>query len=102
MADPEKSPKKPRRRARKPDGDGGDDPRRKPHEEEGDAVRVHEAYLEHRMGGGEEPDPEAHLRAIEQFERLPGALPTTPPKTPDEPGDENDEKGDRPKEGPAE
>jgi hypothetical protein len=98
MADPEKPRRRPpRKRAKKPDGDGGEDVRREPHEEESHAVRVHEAYLEHRLGGGEAPDPEAHLRAIEEFERLPGALRTTP-STPQESRGSDEEADDQPSE----
>jgi hypothetical protein len=92
MADPEKpSRKPPRRRPRKRDGDGDDE--REPYEEEPDAVRIHEAYLQHRLAGGEEPDPEAYRRAIEEFERLPGALPTIPPSRPEESRDEDEDEG---------
>jgi hypothetical protein len=66
---------------REPGDDSPGDARR-PHVEEGDAVRVHEAYIENRLGGGEPPGPEAYQRAIEQFERLPGAMRTTPSATP--------------------
>jgi hypothetical protein len=97
MADPKKPPPEPsRRRPKKPDGDGGDDVRRHPHEEQGDAVRIHEAYLEHRLAGGGAPDPEAHLRAIEEFERLPGALRTTPRATPDESSGADEKADDEP------
>jgi hypothetical protein len=47
--------------------------------EEGEAVQVHDAYLEHRLGGGRAAEPAAYERGIEQFEKLPGALRTTPP-----------------------
>jgi hypothetical protein len=45
---------------------------------ENEAVQVHAAYLEHRLGGGRKADPEAYRRAVEQFERLPGAVRTAP------------------------
>jgi hypothetical protein len=77
---PTRKPKKPR--------DYHEEPPREPHEEEGSAVKIHEAYLEHRLGGGETPTPEAYRRAIEQFEKLPGAMRATPdtigPKEPKE------------------
>ncbi len=78
------------------DGDGGDDERRLPHEEEGNAVRVHEAYLEHRLQGGEPASPDAYRRANEQFQKLPGAVQSTPalvpnPKPDDAPGDKGDD-----------
>jgi hypothetical protein len=93
MAEPEEPPKRPPRQQpppKKPNGDNGDD-QREPHEEEPEAVRIHEAYIERLRGGGEEPDAEARRRAIEEFERLPGALPTTPPVKPEEPADEDEE-----------
>ncbi len=52
---------------------------RRPHVEAGDAVRVHEAYIEERLGGGEEPDAASYRRALQQFEQLPGAVRTIPP-----------------------
>ena len=74
-----------------------DDHDREPPVEEGTALQIHQAYLEQRLAGGEEPTPEAYRRAVEQFQRLPGATgapPTRPepPRTepadaePDEPG----------------
>jgi hypothetical protein len=54
----------------------------KPHQEEGGAVRIHEAYLEHRLGGGEAATPEAYRRAVEQFQKLPGAMRSVPPAAP--------------------
>lgn len=103
MADPEKPRRRPPgKRPKKPDGNGGEDVRREPYEEQDHAVRVHEAYLEHRLAGGEAPDPEAHLRAIEEFERLPGALRTTPPPTPEESSGSDGDAEDEPAEGEPE
>jgi hypothetical protein len=77
---------------------------RKPHEEHDNAVKVHEAYLQHRLGGGEPASPEAYRRALEQFEKLPGAMRSTPvPVRPKEeggkperdPGEEGNEGGSR-------
>jgi hypothetical protein len=67
---------------------------REPYVEEGFAVQVHQAYLEHRLSGGEEPDPEAYRRAAGQFQQLPGAVggaprrPVQPPRR--EPSDAED------------
>jgi hypothetical protein len=55
-----------------------------PHIEEGGAVEVHRAYLEHRLAGGEPATPEAYQRALAQFEKLPGAMRSVPPVTPSE------------------
>jgi hypothetical protein len=72
---------------------------REPHEEESGAVEVHRAYLEHRLAGGEPATPELYRRAVEQFQKLPGATRSVPPATPPEkPGTEragDDEKGER-------
>ena len=46
-------------------------------EDEG-SIRIHDAYLEHRLGGGDPATPEAFRRAVEQFEQLPGAIRTGP------------------------
>jgi hypothetical protein len=62
----------------------GDYQEPEPHQEEGGAVRVHQAYLEHRLGGGEPATPEAYRRAVEQFQKLPGAMPSVPPAAPSE------------------
>jgi hypothetical protein len=75
------------RRPKTYDGDDHQEP--PPHEEQSDAVKVHEAYLEHRLGGGEPATPEAFRRAIEQFQKLPGAIRSVPSQaTPEKPGDE--------------
>jgi hypothetical protein len=60
--------------------DNGDypEPEREPHHEEDSAVKTHEEYLKHRLGGGEPASPEAYRRAVEQFEKLPGAMRSTP------------------------
>jgi hypothetical protein len=62
---------------------------------------VHEAYLEHRLSGGEPATPEAYRRAFEQFQNLPGAVRSVPPPpSPEKPTDkaerpvEDDEKGE--------
>ena len=85
-------------RKRKPPKDK-DYPEPEPHEEQPGAVRVHQAYLEHRLAGGEPATPEAYRRALEQFEKLPGAIQTVPPTAPpekpeDERGAGDDEKGE--------
>ena len=79
-------------RKNKDDGGDYDEPPRKPHNEQPGAVQIHEAYLQHRLGGGEPASPEAYRRALEQFEKLPGAIRSTPamvpsqePKKPPEP-----------------
>jgi|SRR4051812_5868789 hypothetical protein len=62
-------------RRRKP---RSDDQRPEETPEDRESLRVHEAFLEHRLGGGEPATPDAYLRAVQQFERLPGAVPTGP------------------------
>jgi hypothetical protein len=75
------------------DGGNGQQP---PYEEEGSAVEVHRAYLEHRVKGGAPPTPERFRRAIEQFQKLPGAVRSTPIdilKPPAAPDDDEGNKG---------
>jgi hypothetical protein len=62
--------------------EGGGSQESEPHQEEHGAVRVHEAYLEHRLGGGAPATPDAYRRGVEQFQRLPGAVRSVPPVTP--------------------
>lgn len=84
-------------RKRKDGGDDHDENPREPHREEADAVKVHEAYLQHRLGGGEPPSPEAYRRGVEQFEKLPGATRSTPavePEQPEKPAETKPAKGD--------
>jgi hypothetical protein len=70
---------------RKPKGPkDGDYQEPEPHKEQSDAVRVHQAYLEHRLAGGEPATPEAYRRAVEQFQKLPGAMRSVPPPAPPE------------------
>lgn len=73
----------------------GDDQDREPHAEEGTAVQIHQAYLEHRLAGGEEPTPEAYRRAAEQFQRLPGVIGAPParPAVPQRPEPDDDSDG---------
>jgi len=72
---------------------GGHEP--PPPKEEKGAVEIHRAYLEHRLAGGEPATPEAYRRAVEQFEKLPGAMRTVPPPPPPEkPADEDKGKTD--------
>jgi hypothetical protein len=69
-----------------------------PFRESEGAVRVHQAYLEHRLGGGEPATPQAYLRAFEQFQKLPGAVRGKPAvKIPDPPADGH-EGDDKPRE----
>jgi hypothetical protein len=65
-------------------GSGDDYSKREPHKEQKDAVKIHEAYLEYRLAGGEPASPEAYRRALEQFEKLPGATRSTPINIPDQ------------------
>lgn len=83
---------------RKPKDDDGyahDDGHRRPYKEESHAVDVHKAYLEHRLKGGEPASPEAYRRAIEQFQKLPGATQSTPAAVPkNESGDTTRDQAD--------
>lgn len=76
------------------DGDGGGD--REPFRESEGAIRVHQAYLEHRLGGGERATTQAYLRAIKQFQKLPGAIRSKPAVEPPEPAADDTENGDQP------
>jgi hypothetical protein len=76
----------PTRKRKDDDGYGHDDERR-PYKEEDHAVEVHQAYLEHRLKGGAPASPEAYRRAIEQFQKLPGAVQSTPIVPSEKPGD---------------
>jgi hypothetical protein len=74
-------------------GDSGSDDGRGPFGESEGAVRVHQAYIEHHLEGGEPATSQAYLRAFEQFQKLPGALRSKPPiRSPqppkDDPGDD--------------
>lgn len=95
--DPRRRPAR-RRKTEKPEGEDGE-PKEEPIEP-GDTVRVHQAYLE-ALRGDQPPDPEAYLRAIEQFEQLPGAFRTLPGRvTPEEgerePGDSTEAPEEKP------
>lgn len=39
-----------------------------------DPVQIHRDYVERRIGGGEPPTTDAYARALEEFQRLPGAV----------------------------
>jgi hypothetical protein len=78
-------------RKRRDDNPPRDDHDREPHVEEGTAVQIHQAYLEQRLAGGEEPTPEAYRRAVEQFQRLPGAIGAPPTRSAEPPRPEPDD-----------
>jgi hypothetical protein len=52
------------------------------HEETPEAVRLHHAYLEYRLAGGEAANPKRYAEALEAFRRLPGAIRSAPSATP--------------------
>jgi hypothetical protein len=87
-------------RRRKPPDDYPPPPSDEESPENEDSLLVHEAYLQHRLGGGEPATPEAYRRAVEQFERLPGAVRTRPsagqtePPRPTEPPDVEPQPGE--------
>lgn len=71
--------------------DGGSGDGKEPFRESKGAVRVHQAYLEYRLGGGEPATSQAYLRAFEQFRKLPGAIRGKPAvKIPEPPADDYD------------
>jgi hypothetical protein len=69
-------------RQRKPPEDSPPPPGQAPDDDEffedEESVRLNEAYAEHRVAGGAPATPEAYRRAVEQFQRLPGAVRTRP------------------------
>lgn len=82
---------------RRKDGPRRREPR-EPDDEPREAVELHDAYLQHRLAGGEQPNPRLYLRALDQFRRLPGAIRgrpgVTPPPEPDaDQGDSGDDHG---------
>jgi hypothetical protein len=79
------------------DGDDGE-PQGPGKHHGGDPVRIHEDYVERHSGGGAPATPEAYEKAIEQFNRLPGAM-RTPTKTrPARPVPKPDDEGSEPAE----
>jgi hypothetical protein len=76
-------------------GDGDEYHKPEPHKEQSGSVQVHQAYLEHRLAGGEPATPEAFRRAVEQFEKLAGAVRSLPPAVaPDRPSAETGRRQD--------
>src|SRR4051794_28555732 len=63
----------------------GDYQEPEPQREEAEPVEVHQAYLEHRLAGGAPATPAAYRRAVDQFQRLPGAIRSVPPVAPSAP-----------------
>ena len=47
-------------------------------EAEGDMVRVHREFVERRLEGGAPATSQAYARAMAQWQRLPGAIPSLP------------------------
>ena len=52
--------------------------------EDADPVQIHRDYVERRIGGGAPPTSDAYARALEEFQRMPGAVRTPPSETTDE------------------
>ena len=69
-------------------GDGGGDD--EPIGEGPENLDVHEAFLKHRLEGGETPSSQAYARAVEQFQKLPGAIRGKPAFIPPAPPDDDD------------
>jgi len=98
--------RKGRGRGKKDGGDEGQGGRRPEDEEQqgpgnpdADPVRIHEDFIERRLGGGAPATPEAYDRAVRQWRELPGAVrvPSTDltgaDATPGEEAGEEDEEG---------
>jgi len=66
-------------------GGGGDEPIG----EEPENLDIHEAFLKHRLEGGEPPSSQAYARAVEQFQKLPGAIRGKPAFIPPAPTDDD-------------
>ncbi|MEX0277501.1 MAG: hypothetical protein AB3N19_08280 [Ruegeria sp.] len=66
-------------------GSGGDEPTG----ESPENLDIHEAFLKHRLEGGEEPSSQAYARAVEQFQKLPGAIRGKPAFVPPKPTDDD-------------
>jgi hypothetical protein len=83
-------------------GDGDDGERHGPSKRHGgDPVRIHEDYVQRHLGGGAPATPEAYERAIEQFNRLPGAMRTPTRTRPAHPVPKpDDDKSDQAEDGP--
>jgi len=62
--------------------DDGEQPLRR--NEDADPVEIHRDYVERRIGGGGPATSDAYARAIEEFQRMPGAVRTPPTETTDE------------------
>jgi hypothetical protein len=69
--------------------------RGEPYEELPEAVQLHEAYLEHRLAGGETPSAQLYLQAVERFRQLPGAVRSRPAVSPPGADDDQDADGDQ-------
>jgi hypothetical protein len=74
---------------------GGGGGEREPPGEEPENLDIHEAYLQHRLGGGEQPTTQAYARAFNQFKNLLGAVRGKPAlKPPNPPKEDEDEQTD--------
>jgi hypothetical protein len=78
-------------------GDGDDGKPQGPGEHEDDSVkRIHEDYVRRHLGGVAPATPEAYERAIEQFNRLPGAMRTPTTARPARPVSKRDDDRSKP------
>jgi hypothetical protein len=59
-------------------GYAGENQQQKPRNPKADPVRIHEDFVNRRVGGGAPATREAYDRALEQWHRLPGAVATSP------------------------
>lgn len=74
--------------------DGGDEPQRPGKHHGGDPVEIHEEYVRRHLEGGEPATTDAYERALEQFQKLPGAVRRRPPARPQEQEEESEEPAD--------
>jgi hypothetical protein len=64
------------------------------YEELPEAVLLHEAYLQHRLEGGETPSAQQYLQTLERFRQLPGAVRSRPGVTPPPADPDGEQAGD--------
>lgn len=84
MADDEKRPAKKRSKPKPPRRGGtgggrggkGDTPQGPGKHHGGDPVRIHEEYVKRHLEGGADATLEAYERAVDDFEKMPGAVRT--------------------------
>jgi hypothetical protein len=79
---------------RPPDGDG--ERPVGPGNPDADPVRIHEAFVERRVGGGRPATPKAYEQALRQWRRMPGAVRVPPTELTGEEAPPASEAGEEP------